>query len=88
MGQTVSSSNPGRGKTFLLFKTIRTALGPPSLLLNGYRSSFPGIKRPRLRMSGAIPGHLNDFLACTQKTLLYRKTGFLPDGDNTLSKHR
>jgi hypothetical protein len=42
--RTVRGSNPGAGEVF------RTRpdrpWGPPSLLYNGYRVSFPGVKRP------------------------------------------
>jgi len=66
MGQTVPNSNPGRGKTFLFSKILRTALDPPSLLLNGYRrQSGHNMKLtahlhllPRLRMTAAVP-HLS-----------------------------
>jgi len=59
----VRGSNPGRGKKFLVPKRPE----PGALLLNGYRGSFPGVKRPglevtthlhlmkRLRMNGVIP---------------------------------
>ena len=44
MGWTVRGSNPGKGEVF------RTRpdrpWGPPSLLYNGYRVPFPGVKRP------------------------------------------
>jgi hypothetical protein len=43
-GRTVRGSNPGGGE---IFRTRPDRLwGPPSLLYNGYRLSFPGVKRP------------------------------------------
>ena len=43
-GWTVRGSNPGKDEIF------RTRLwGPPSLLYNGYRVSFTGVKRPGCR---------------------------------------
>jgi hypothetical protein len=41
---TIRGSNPDDGK---IFRTHPDRLsGPPSLLYNGYRVSFPGIRRP------------------------------------------
>ena len=37
-------SNPGKGRDFP--QPSRTALGPPSLLYNGYRVCFPEVRRP------------------------------------------
>jgi hypothetical protein len=41
---TVRGSNPGGGKIFR--SRPERPWGPPSLLYNGYRVSFPGVKRP------------------------------------------
>ena len=43
MGWKVWGSNPGGGEIFCTHPD--RPLGPPSLLYNGYRVSFPGIKR-------------------------------------------
>jgi len=45
MGWTVQGSNPGGGKIF--HTRPDQPCGPPSLLYNGYRVSFPGVKRQR-----------------------------------------
>ena len=56
---TCRSSSPGRGKLFFSPPKIPDRFwGPPSLLFNGYRGSFPGVKLPmrdvdHLRPSGA-----------------------------------
>ena len=43
-GWTVWGSNPSGGE---IFRTrLDRAWGPPNLLYNGYRVSFPGVKRP------------------------------------------
>jgi hypothetical protein len=43
-GWTVRGSNPGGGE---IFRTrSEWPWGPPSLLYNGYRPPFPGVKRP------------------------------------------
>jgi hypothetical protein len=44
MGWTVRGSNPGGGEIFRIHPD--RPWGPPSLLYNGYRVSFPGIMRP------------------------------------------
>jgi hypothetical protein len=44
MGWTVRGSNPGGGEIFR--SRLDRPWGPPSLLYNGYRVSFPGVKRP------------------------------------------
>jgi hypothetical protein len=43
-GWTVRGSNPGGGEIFHT-RPVRP-WGPPILLYNGYRVSFPGVKRP------------------------------------------
>ena len=44
MGWTVRGSNPGGSE---IFRTRPDCpWGPPSLLYNGHRVSFPGVKRP------------------------------------------
>jgi hypothetical protein len=43
-GWTVRGSNPGGGEIFRILPD--RPWGPPSLLYNGYRVSFPGVKRP------------------------------------------
>jgi hypothetical protein len=64
MGWTVRGSNPDMGKKF-----FSSAELPDGLLFSGYRGSFPGVKRPSLRMSGAIPLFpLCDFVEWTRKT--------------------
>jgi hypothetical protein len=81
-GWTVRSSNAGRGKRFVLLQNVQTACCPPSLQHNGYRDSFPDVKRPeckittqlrvvpRLRMSGSIPLlPVYAYMASTRKTL-------------------
>ena len=43
---SVDGSNPDVGKTFTLLRTCPDRpWGPPSLLNNGYRDSFPGVKQ-------------------------------------------
>jgi hypothetical protein len=45
-GRTVQGSNPGRGKIFFSSPKRPDRLWcPPSILLNGYRGSFPGVRR-------------------------------------------
>jgi hypothetical protein len=44
LGWTVRGSNPGGGEIFR--SRPDRSWGPPSLLYNGYRVSFPGVKRP------------------------------------------
>jgi hypothetical protein len=44
MGWAIQRSNPGRGEIFCTRPD--RPWGPPSLLYNGYRVSFPGVKRP------------------------------------------
>jgi hypothetical protein len=44
MGWTVRGSNPGGGEIFR--SRPDRPWGPPSLLYDGYRVSFPGVKRP------------------------------------------
>jgi hypothetical protein len=75
--------NPGNWKRLLSSPKCPDRLwGPPNLLVNGYRGSFPGkIDRevqlttylylvPRLRISGSIPlPHLYVFMAQTGKLL-------------------
>ena len=39
-------SNPGGGKGEIFRTRPDRPWGPPSLLYNGYRASFPGLKRP------------------------------------------
>jgi hypothetical protein len=77
-------SNPGKGQRFYGSSNHpgRICWGPHTILFNGYRSSFPGVKHPgymlnthlhlgpRLRLSGAIPVFLiYAFLAWTGITL-------------------
>jgi hypothetical protein len=78
-------SNSGRVKRFYSSPERPDRFwGPPSLLLNGYRDFFPGLKRhgliliadlyvvPNLRMSGAIPLLLpHDFITWTETILTY-----------------
>ena len=45
MGWTMQGSNPGWDRIFLLSKMPRNVLGPHSLLFNGYRDSFLGVKQ-------------------------------------------
>ena len=47
------SSNPGRGET--LRTRPHPTWGPPSLLYNGYRVSFPGVKRPEHDVNHPYP---------------------------------
>jgi hypothetical protein len=43
--RAIGGSIPGRGKGFFLYPLCPDRLwGPPSLLYNGYRGSFPGAK--------------------------------------------
>jgi hypothetical protein len=50
---TVRGSNPGGGE---IFRTRpNRSWGPPSLLYNGYRVSFPGLKRPGHGVKHPIP---------------------------------
>jgi len=47
----------------IIFKKPRPALGPPSLLSNGYRGSFPGIKQleheaDHSPLSGLLPSSI------------------------------
>jgi len=45
---TIRGSNLGGGKRFSLHHTHQDwTCNPPSLLYNGYRGSFPKVKRPR-----------------------------------------
>jgi hypothetical protein len=44
MGWTVRGSNSGESEIFCIRPEWRW--GPPNLLYNGYRLSFPGVKRP------------------------------------------
>jgi hypothetical protein len=49
-------SIPGRGKLFLFYPQRPDWLwGPPNLLFNGYRGSFPGLKRPGLEADHSPP---------------------------------
>jgi hypothetical protein len=43
-GWTVQGSNPGGGEIYRIRPDQPG--GPPSFLYNGYRVSFPGVKRP------------------------------------------
>jgi hypothetical protein len=52
-GWTVRESNPGEGE---IFRTrSNRSWGPPSLLYNEYRVSFPGVKRPGLGVNHPPP---------------------------------
>jgi len=59
----IRGSSPGKARHFVLFKTFRPAVGPPSVLFSGYRSyggRFLNLTTHlhlvhRLRMSGAVP---------------------------------
>ena len=53
MGWTFWGSNPGGGE---IFRTCPDwPWSPPSLLHNGYRISFPGVKRPRGGVDHPLP---------------------------------
>jgi hypothetical protein len=52
-GWTVRGSNPGGGEIFR--SRSDRSWDPPSLLYNGYRVSFPGVKRPGRGASHPIP---------------------------------
>jgi hypothetical protein len=52
-GRTVRGSNPGGDEIFR--SRPHRPWGPPSLLYNGYRVSFPGLKRPGCGASHPIP---------------------------------
>jgi hypothetical protein len=55
-GWTVRGSNPGRGKIFFSSPKRPDGLwGPPSLLFNGYRGFFPGVKRPGRQINHSPP---------------------------------
>lgn len=47
MSLTIRGSNPGREKFFCAPKRPDQLWGPYSLLLNKYRVSIPGVRRPR-----------------------------------------
>jgi hypothetical protein len=55
MDWTVHGSKPRRDKDFLFSKTVKPALKPPCPPFCGYRVSSQEVKRPRLRMGGAVP---------------------------------
>ena len=50
----VPGSDSGRDEIFLLFERPDRLKGPPRLIRNGYRDSFPEEGRPRFRIHGAI----------------------------------
>ena len=54
-GYTVRKSNPGGGETFHIGPD--RPWGPPSLLYNGYRVSFPGVNRPGRGVNHPLPSN-------------------------------
>ena len=52
-GWTVRTSNPGGGE--VLHARPDRPWGPPSLLYNGYRVSFPEVKRPGRGVDHSLP---------------------------------
>ena len=52
-GWKVRGSNPGGGEIFRAGPD--RSWGPPSLLYNGYRVSFPGVKRPGRGVEQSLP---------------------------------
>ena len=59
MGLKVRNSNPTKGKCFLSSERPHSRWDPPNLLLNGYRVSFPVVKRPGLEADQSFPSRLN-----------------------------
>ena len=53
MGWTVQGSNPGSGE--ILRTRPHRSYGTPTFLYNGYRVSFPGVKRPGRGVNHPLP---------------------------------
>jgi len=50
-----NSGFKGLKPVFIFFSHPRFSCGPPSLLHNGYRVSFPGVKRPGCAVDHPLP---------------------------------
>ena len=70
-GWTVRGSNPGGGESFR-FRRDRP-WGLPSLLCNGYRLCFPGVKRPGRGVDYPPPSSAEAwaFMACSRATFTF-----------------
>jgi len=75
MGLDATGSNPGRGRVFRT--SPGRVWGPPSFLYNGYRVSFPGVKR-----SGRGVDHPPHLVRRLKKELSY--TFNIPSGPSWL----
>jgi hypothetical protein len=69
-GWTIHGSNLGRGKGFISSaKCPHRFWGPSILLLNGYRGSFLGVKRPRINTDHSPPPRAKDKNECSYTSI-------------------
>jgi hypothetical protein len=73
---TVRDSYPSRGKRFFFPPSLKRKdrlQGLPSHLLNGYRRSFPGVKRPRRNVHHSPPtsAEVKNAWSCTSTPPVY-----------------
>jgi hypothetical protein len=56
---------PVGSKIFLFSESSRQALGPPSLIPNTYRATFPAVKRPRREVNHSPSSSSKTEWSCT-----------------------